>query len=171
MEIRTYLIATILFLSCKEKPAETLSSDSIQPVNLFTLSDAEKILGEPAHLTDSSSRVIVDTTDYRCAYTALSEDEKTGKTGNIYFLYEEFTNDQIAKELYSFIKKGNENHEGVVVRHDLGDEAYFHSDGKNFYFILVRKGKRMMRMKVNKITSKTSVTEFNSIAKNIATVM
>ena len=51
--------------------------------------------------------------------------------------------------------------------HDLGDEAYFHSDGENFYFILVRKGLKMIRMKVNKITSNTSVAEFNRVARKI----
>ena len=49
----------------------------------------------------------------------------------------------------------------------MGDEAYFHSDGQNFYFIIVRKGEKMFRIKVNKITSTTSLKEFNMIAKNI----
>jgi len=139
----------------------------IHPGNLFTLSDAEKILGEEAHLTDSSSKIKGDTLTYNSAYTANSRDEKTGKTGVIYFMFEEYAQVASAKQVYSFIKKSNENHEGVKVLNDLGDEAYFHSDGENFYFILVRKGEKMFRMKVNKITSTTSLEEFNLIAKNI----
>ena len=149
-----------MLLSCGE-------TDTSKTGILFTKSDAEKILGVSAHLTDSASSVRQDTIEYRCTYTADSIDLKTGKTGNIYFMWDQYADTSIAKSVYSFIKKGNENHEGVKVIHDLGDEAYFHSDGENFYFILVRKGQKMIRMKVNKTTSTSSVSEFNRVARNI----
>ena len=143
----------------------------IHPGNLFTESDAEKILGEQAQLTDSSTTLKEDTLEYRCAYTANAKDQKTGKTGVVYFLFEQYAKVSIAKKVYSSIKTANENHEGVKVLHDMGDEAYFHSDGQNFYFILVRKGEKMLRMKVNKTTSTTSLNEFNLIAKNITAAL
>jgi hypothetical protein len=144
--------------------------NSIHPGNLFTLSDAEKILGEEAHLTDSSSKIKGDTSTYNSAYTANSKDEKTGKTGAIYFMFEEYAQAASAKKVYSSIKTANEDH-GITELHDLGDEAYFHTDGENFYFILVRKGEKMFRMKVNKITSVTSLKEFNLVAKNITDLL
>lgn len=49
----------------------------------------------------------------------------------------------------------------------MGDEAYFQGS-ENFHFIMVRKGDRIFVMKVNKITSKTSLDEFMLTAKNIA---
>jgi len=157
----TYLIAaSFALLSCAQ-PGESDTS------KLFTKTDAEKILGEPAHLTDSASSVRQDTIEYRCTYTADTPDLKTGKRGNIYFMWDQYADTSIAKSLYSFFKKANETHEGVKVIHDLGDEAYFHSDGENFYFILVRKGLKMIRMKVDKITSNTSVAEFNRVARKI----
>ena len=155
---------SIVLVSCSQTEAPDIN-------RLFTKSDAEKILGEPAHLTDSSFSVSRDTTEFRCTYTANAADLKTGKTGNIYFLSEHYTSISIAKTVYSFIKKGNENHEGVKVIHDLGDEAYFHSDGENFYFILVRKGQKMIRMKVNKTTSTTSESEFNRVAREITKML
>lgn len=145
--------------------------NSIPPHNLFTKSDAEKILGEQALLTDSSTTAKRDTLEYKCAYTANAKDQKTGKTGVVYFLFEHYTYDSSAKKTYSSIKTANENHEGVKILHDMGDEAYFHSDGKNFYFILVRKGKKMFRIKVNKTTSTTSLDGFNLIAKNITAAL
>ena len=141
--------------------------NSIDPANLFTLSDAEKILGEPAHLADSASAMKIDTFEYRSAYTANAKDQKTGKTGNIYFLFEQYATVSSAQKAYSFFKTSNENHEGVKILHDMGDEAYFHSDGQNFYFVLVRKGDKMFRMKVNKMTSTTSLDGFNQVAKKI----
>jgi len=138
----------------------------INPGNLFTLSDAEKILGEQAHLTDSSSATKENTFTYQCAYFANVKDLKSEKTGCIYFLVEQYAQLSSAKEKYSFIKTANENH-GIKVLHDTGDEAYFHSDRQNFYFIMVRKGNIVFNMKVNKITGNTSLDEFNRIAKKI----
>jgi len=134
----------------------------------FSKADAEKILAEKAYLSDSSSTIKKDTLECKAAYTAYSKDSKTGKTGAIYFMIEQYDQELSAKSAYNAIKISNENHEGVKIIQDMGDEAYFHSDGKNFYFILVRKGRTMFRIKVNKITSHTSLNEFNMVAKNIS---
>ena len=134
----------------------------------FSKPDAEKILGEKACLNDSSSTIKKDTLECKAAYTAYSKDSKTGKTGAIYFMIEQYDQELSAKNAYNAIKISNENHEGVKIIQDMGDEAYFHSDGQNFYFILVRKGKMMFRIKVNKITSHTSLDEFNLVSKKIS---
>ncbi|ESU27120.1 hypothetical protein FLJC2902T_22280 [Flavobacterium limnosediminis JC2902] len=134
----------------------------------FSKSDAEMILGEKAHLSDSSSTVKKDTLEIKKAYNANSKDKKTGKTGTVYFMIEEYNQVTSAKKAYNTIKVANEKHAGVKKLHDVGDEAYFHSDGNNFCFVLVRKQKTLFRMKVNKITSTTSLDEFNRIAKKIS---
>ena len=143
------------------------SQSTNYPGNLFKLSDAEKILGEPAHLQDSSSSANANVSIHSCAFAADSADEKSGKKGVIYFLFEQYSKVSSAQKKYSTIRAANENHEGVKVLHDIGDEAYFHSDNQNFYFIMVRKGTKVFNMKVNKITTNTSLDEFNSVAKNI----
>jgi len=148
-----------------------LQVQSIHPRNLFTLSDAESILGEKAHLSDSASAIEGDVATYKCAYTANSKDPKTGKTGVIYVMFEEYAQVSSAKKAYSSIKTSNENHEGVKVLPDMADEAYFHSDGKNFYFILARKGVKMLRMKVNKTTATTSLNQFNLIARKVTAAL
>ena len=189
MKISFYLITTFLIiLGCdpsttlgnKQKQEHEQSTpdnvtDSIlnqsrwstNPNNLLTLSDAEKILGEQSSLTDSSSTIKEDVLTYLCAYTANSKDQKTGKTGAIYFLFEQYDEISSAQKKYSSIKVANENHEGIKIINDIGDEAYFHTDGQNFYFIMVRKDEKVFNMKVNKITSKTSLDEFYLIAKKI----
>jgi len=145
---------------------EIIPDSSIHLVSLFTLTDAEKILGEQAHLTDSSSLMKGEVFRYTCSYTANTKDLKSEKTGVIYYLIEKFARLSSAKEKYFYIKSANENH-GINVLHDVGEEAYFHSDGQNFYFIMARKGSIVFNMKVNKITSNTSLDEFRRIAKKI----
>ncbi len=141
----------------KEKPL---------PQDIFRFSDAEKILGEPAAIKDSSVSKHGGVWTYNCSYMAKSRDKKSGKTGNIYFMFERYELVDSAKKHYTDIKKANEDH-GIVVLDKIGDEAYYHSDKENFYFILARKGKDMFRMKVNKITSHTSKDEFNRIAGQV----
>jgi len=188
MYLINYLMAsTLLFWGCGHLNSEKVSQKIEPPTTdtipitkspyqknsffnriYFSKSDAEKILGEKAFLSDSSSTIKKDTLECKSAYTAYSKDQKTGKTGVIYFMIEQYNQDLSAKNAYNSIKVANENHEGVKIIHDMGDEAYFHSDGKNFYFILVRKGKIMFRIKVNKITSHTSLNDFNLLSKKIS---
>lgn len=133
----------------------------------LTLSDAEKILGEKAHLTDSSSTAKKDTLEYKYTYTANATGKSGDRAGAIYFMIEKYSQVSAAANAYNSIMVLNQRHDGFKPVHDMGDEAYFHSDGQNFYFILVRKGDVMFRIKVNKITRNTSLEEFNAVAKKI----
>lgn len=135
---------------------------------LFRKADAEKILGEAAELTDSTHSDTHGVIIFSLAYKALKKEPKSGKTGNIYYMLEEYDTLESAKRTYDFIRTGN-MHNGINDLKEVGDEAYFHTDNTNFYFILARKGKRMIRMKVNKTTGNTSLDEFNRIARRIVT--
>lgn len=141
-------------------------TDSSDLSGLFTLSDAEKILGEKAHLANDTLAIKKDVSTYACTYIANAKDQKTSNTGVLYVILEDHPQLSSAKQVYNAIKTANENHDGVKVLDDIGDEAYFHSDG-NFCFILARKGTGILRMKVNKVTSKTSLNEFNQVAKEL----
>jgi hypothetical protein len=188
MYVISYLLTSTIFLwSCGHLNSEKISqktdlpsADTI-PTTIsasqkhpffnrvyFSKSDAERILGEKAFLSDSSSTIKKDTLECKSAYTAYSKDQKTGKTGVVYFMIEQYNQESSAKNAYNFFYEANKHHEGIKIVHDMGDEAYFHSDGKNFYFYLVRKGKIMFRIKVNKITSHTSLNEFNLVSKKIS---
>jgi hypothetical protein len=170
------LSASLIIISCSQSKnplhEKSINKDTvkIQPVYL-TLTDAEKILGEKVHLTDSIYEYEDSVSEYKCSYTANAKDEKTGKTGVIYYLFQQFDNVTTAKNVYSFIKTANEDHEGVKVLSNIGDEAYYHSDGENFYFVMVRKGDKIFNMKVSKITGKTSLDDFNLTAINIASAL
>lgn len=143
------------------------SNDTLDPTLLFTGADADKIMGEPTHLTDSSFNTEPHVTSYLCGYKADVKDHKTGKTGAIYFLFEQYKDISGAKTKYESIYLSNQPH-GAEKVSNLGDEAYYHTDEENFYFIMVRKGKYVFNMKVNKRTSTTSLNEFKKTAGKIA---
>ena len=161
----------------KNRPAldEDIAKDSvtnhtiIKDVNmemLFTLEDAEKIMGEPAALADSSTSGGKTGDVYQSWYKALSEEASTHKIANVYFLVNKFANESMSKTDYASIKTANQ-HNGIEELQNLGDEAYFHTDNENFYYIMVRKGVYGFRIKVSKITSKTSKDWLMRIAEKI----
>jgi len=121
-------------------------------------------------MTDSSSTIKDGTLKYACSFTATTKDQKD-KLGAVYFVFEDYPEISGAQKKYSSTKKANEHSDGVKVLEHLCDEAYFHSDGDNFYFVMARKGDKVFVLKLNKITSTTSLDEFNRIAKKICDAM
>lgn len=166
-----------LLATCEKKPEAADEPCVIDTAStaiaatLLTLSDAEKIMGEASKLTCNTFLTKKDTLEYKCDYTALAKDAVTGKTGKLYFMYEAYATEGAAQRAYAYIYEGNRKHAGVEVTPGLGDEAYYHSDGTNFYFYLVRKHEKMFRLKVNKVTSHSSVNEFKEAARRVAAKM
>jgi hypothetical protein len=195
-------LALCFSVSCSQRSAKpgndkaeqstvtTVKTEADHPVstinirNLFTLSDAEKILGEPAHLNDSASTMPGETSKhsvndsvapvkrqastYRCAYEANTKDRKTGKTGLVYFLIEQYSDVSSAATVYSYYKRSNEDKPDFKELHGVGDEGWF---GNSPLFVYVRKGNKIFVMKVNKMTSLTSLDGFNLVVKNIGAAL
>ena len=170
-----YLVAVIsLSSTCnrnsvpdEDEPCIIRTDSAANASNLLTIAFAERIMGEPGKLTCNTFITKVDTLEYKCDYTALSEDAITGKTGKLYFMYEIYSGVAAAAHAYAAIYQANRSHEGVEVVPGLGSEAYYHSDQTAFYFFLVRKNEKMFRLKLNKVTSHSSVMEFKEATKRI----
>ena len=170
----------------EQSKADTLRTlqvhQSLDPRNLLTLSDAEKILGEPAHFKDSSYRMSGEDLEYQdsistirkkasayhCGYLANSKERISGKTGVVYFSFEQYSKVSSAKMVYSFYKRANQNNAGFKELHDIGDEAWM---GNSPLFVYVRKDDKLFVLKVNKMTSITSSVEFIRISKQIAAAL
>ena len=159
------LIMAAVLLSCQPSNAGSKNKQK-QGAQVFTLADAEKILGEKAHMNGGKTTNNDGIAVYQSAYVADAVDQATGKTGNIYFMMEEYPEATAAGKVYNSIMEANRPN-GINELQGLGDEAYFHSDNTNFLFILARKGNKMIRMKVNKITSNTSREAFDNTARKI----
>lgn len=169
-----YILSLIVsFATCRKTPANVnepcmIQADSVAIApKLLTLTDAEKIMGEPAGLTCNTFIKKGDTLEYKCDYTALLQDPVTGKTGKLYFMYEIYDRVDAAASAYAAIYQANSGHAGVEVIPGIGDEAYYHSDQTGFYFFLVRKNEKMFRLKLNKVTSHSSVVEFKEATRRI----
>lgn len=139
-QFNSFFISVFLFLSIATttKPVIDHASDTTDPTTLFTLADAEKIMGETGKLVesktvaagkdressfkDSVSHIKETASSNGCTYDAKNKDEKTGKTGRIYFFVDEYPDVSSAAAVYAYYKRSNQNHEGFK-EVQLGDEA------------------------------------------------
>ena len=156
------------FLGCTPTPNTTLLPSHAKTIDwkpkvILTLTDAERILGEEGHLDEAVSYLDGNTKVYSAKYSSNQQDEKSGKTGTLYFMIEEYENIEAARSSYESIRASNERAAGVVPLAGVGSEAYFHSDGENFLFVLIRNENFMIRMKVNKTTSHTDKAAFREV--------
>ena len=133
----------------------------------LSLEEAERILGESAILKERTNDTKNDMYVSKTTFTAKAVEEKTQKQGNVYYMIERYTTEEDAtKTIQSFIES-NQNDKGFELLADCGDQAFFHTDKHNFCLIVVRKANKMIRIKVNKVTAKTSFVEVRKIGKEL----
>lgn len=149
------LILIGLFFSNSFQTPTKNHSDEICIAN----TDAEKILGFPARQTESTIVSENNVLQHKCSWKATQEDLNT----NLYYIDEQHDNAESAHKVFEDIVVSNRNNPGHS-RPDIGDEAWLHSDGTNFCLLMVRKGNKIIRMKVNRLTEETSVDEMKRVA-------
>src|SRR6218665_2860587 len=131
----------------------------------LTESDAEKILGQSAKMKESLSENKNGVNTFKCTFSANFADPKTNKKGNLYFMLEEFQNVDSSTKAYSNLLNQNINSPDLKKLDAIGDQAFLHSDGENFVLIISRKNNKILRLKVNKLTSLTSLNDLKNISK------
>jgi len=136
-------------------------------LNCLNQADAEKILGQAASLTENRMEQKADAIKYRCTYTAIQKEAVSGKTGHLYYMFEKYKNDSLAKNVFDEIVFQNTNMANFNVLDNIGDNAIRHTDNENFDMIIVRKGSSIIRLKVNKLTRMTSANDLRLVAEKI----
>lgn len=136
------------------------------PGELMTIPIAEKILGGPVAIMDTITTFESDVLTYKSNHAALELDA-SGQLSNLYFMHEDFPTEAGAMRIYKSLMNSEQSKPGFAQIMGMGDEAYFHEFAGDNCFIMSRKGKQMIRMKVNKVTPATSVTDFKLIANSI----
>jgi hypothetical protein len=153
-------IAIVIFFSFTNNKKLTLGGHKL------TLQEAERILGERCQLNHDESSATNGNHQYKSVYWANSSNESSTKVA-LYFAFESFGNENDAQKVFEGLKTSNQNHAGFEILQNLGNEAFFHSYSQNFYLIITRKNNEIIRLKVNKITPKTSITELKKVASEV----
>ena len=82
-------------------------------------------------------------------------------------MVERFKNEEEATKTIQTFIKGNQEQKGFELLTAYGDEAFFHTNKDNFCLLVIRKNNKMIRIKVNKLTSKTSLDALRKIGKDL----
>jgi hypothetical protein len=159
---------TILMLTLSCQAQNKSGPDEKQKdCKLLSRIEAEKILGRSVELVTNSWTFTADLTRFDCTYQALANDPGDERAINLYFLLEEAADETEARRIYADIWNSNRNHRGIEVLSGIGDEAYRHSDNANFHFVMARKGKFTIRLKINRTSETTSPEELKAFAKKV----
>jgi len=134
----------------------------------LSVEDAEKILGQAAKLIEQNTEEKDGLVRHTCTFQANAKDEKTDKLGVLYYLFEKYPGKSEAKKEFASIVESNVHMPGQKLTKDLGNETWIHTDDANFYMIMFRKENKIVRVKINKITSLTNTNELIDVLKKIA---
>lgn len=158
MKILLFLV-TLLILNSGSAQNPKSAKPACLPKN-----KAEIILGQPATLTESAVGKKNHVARYSCTYTAISRDAEQN-LANLYYVAESYLSPEDAHQALAAITSANEHMPGWKKFSAGVDEGVSHTDGKNFQLVIVRKGNKMVRLKINKLTTFTKpVDSLQSIA-------
>lgn len=129
--------------------------------DFFTKANAVKILGTDVAWTGTHA-----TADERRKWTCTFVPKSPADGPKLYFGLHRFADARSARKEFDAIVASNENHGGFERWHGIGDDAIVHTDGSNFQLVMVRKGMRSFRIKVNPAGS-TSITDVKAVAEDL----
>lgn len=150
-------------LNCQTKAID----ETIKPCKFLSFADADKILGQKVELVTNSWSFTDEKTRFECTYRAVENEKSSGHEINLFFMLEEAATLERSKQIYADIWNSNKNHPGIEILSGIGDEGYAHGDSPNFYFVIARKGKFTIRLKINKAVETTSLEELKAFAKKV----
>ena len=152
----------------KNKSEEKYPLDSsLFPFKFISRTEAEKILGHPAHVKDSLLKLTGSYLRSQFHYVTNLKDSAAGQKGMLFFGFEQFQQTSEAERAYAEIKTENEKTSVVNKLVEMGDEGFLVRDQLNFPFIMIRKNNRIFKLKTYNIKSEDSFNELQLIAKKI----
>jgi hypothetical protein len=168
------IVVIIVLVSIGYTPnVKAATSNQIDTVAHYLLSvpDAQKILGQPTKLTGRTTKVKEGVTQYQCTYLAGPETVAGSRPCYLYYSLERHAEVAKAQKLYADMLASNSGMAGVKTLSGVGDEAWLHTDSNNFVLLIVRKGNALLRLKINKLTSKVSTAELQNAASRMAAIL
>jgi hypothetical protein len=167
-------IAAIGFLAagCKQQPEFqdpfTRTQIDWRPSLVLGTGDAARILGNQSRLEKLTAYQGEGAKAYLSAFRDDWRDPKTGKTGILYYMYEEYLSAEAAKSYLAATLKANDINPADGIRSKSGAELHYLTGGEVVRMAMVLKGNRLIRLKVNQVTSRYRLDEFKDVVGEFA---
>lgn len=178
-DVRRFLLPS-LFLTCLLSGGVTPLAEAtsrqvglcekLKPCQLLVQSDAERILGQPVHLTQDTSVLKGGVRQCLCAYTGVSKDKASGQDVYLFFSLEQREEKPSAEQAHQVLestKEENAHDLSILDLTGIGEEAFLLSNDADSHLIMGRKGAIIMRLQVKKAAGKRSIDELKTFAEKV----
>lgn len=157
------IILFVFLVSAAYFPETPVETSAVKPhaCSFFTYANAEKLLGQKVTGADTEENKADGGQRWNCTFTADSGE------GKIYFALFKDPTEEAARNEFQKIRTSNQKHKGFEDWPEIGDEAIVHTDGQTFQFIMVRKGTRTIRIKLNPMGG-ASLDDVKAVATSLA---
>lgn len=130
--------------------ADTAVAAKPHACSFFTYISAEKLLNGKVTGVDSEQATPDGGHRWKCTFTADSGN------GRIFFDLSRSSTEAAAKSEFESVRLSNAKHGDLEDWPGIGDEALAaRTDGRSFQFVMVRKGTRTIRIKLNPVNGST----------------
>ena len=166
----TFLLLGGMMPVAARNDGQTGFCEQVKPCQLLTKTDAERMLGQSARLTQDTSVLKGDVRQCLCAYAGVSTDNASGETGVLFFSLEQKAANPSAEQARQVLvstKEQNEHDTSILDLKGVGDEAILFSNDLNSHFIMARRGGIIMRLQIKRAAGTKSLEELKAFAEKV----
>ena len=139
-----------------------------RPSLVLGAGEAARILGNQSRLEKVTAYQDEGAKVYQSAFRDDWRDPTTGKSGILYYMYEEYPSADAAKSFLAATLKANQIDPVDGIRTKSGAELHYLTGGEVVRMAMVLKGNRLIRLKVNQVTSRYRLSGFKEVAGEFA---
>ena len=155
------LFIVVLFIATLFPESSLIGLRKPAGCDFFTRQNASKILGAEVTWTGTDS-----TESEPKKWTCTFAPKEAADGAKVFFVLHRFDKAESALKEFDAIVQSNKEHAGFEKWAGVGDDAIIHTDGAKFQFVMVRKGNRSFRIKVNPSGS-TSLDHLKLVAQDL----
>jgi hypothetical protein len=139
-----------------------------KPSLVLDIEEAGRILGSKSRREKVTAYLDEGTKAYQSSFRDLLPDPATGKTGTLGYMYEEYQSAEAARSFLDSTLKANHLSPRDAIRMEGGAELHYFTGGDVIRMVMILKEARLIRLKVNPVTSRYSLVEFRKVAAELA---
>ena len=139
-----------------------------KPRLALAVGEAERILGSKNRLENVTAYLDGEIRAFQSSFRDDRLDPATGKTGILGYMYEEYQSADAARSFLDSTLKANRLSPEDAIRMEGGAELHYFTGGDVIRMVMILKENRLIRLKVNPVTSHYSLVEFRKVAVELA---
>ena len=139
-----------------------------KPKLVLDVAAAGRILGTGASLEKVTAYLDKGTRVFQSSFRDDQLDPAMGKTGSLGYMYEEYQSAEAARSFLNSTLKANRLSPDNAMRTEGGAELHYFTGGEVIRMVMILKEERLIRLKVNPVTSRYSLVEFRKVAAELA---